>query len=218
MLVNNAGVMATPYAVTKDGLESQFGINHIGHFLFTNLIVNKVLKGNGGKGGRVVSVSSEGYRLSPVRFEDWGFDEGKTYDKWRAYGQSKTANMLFAISLAEKLGSKGLVAASVHPGVIMGTNLAKWVADEDFADLREHDRVDGNRSRWGGVGFKTMPEGTATHVFAAFDERIAEHNGAYCCDSQVTPLEKVRCWGRDKIDAERLWKLSEEIVGQKFEY
>lgn len=91
VLVNSAGVMATPYGTTADGLEMQFGANHIGHFLFTNLIMPKLLTS---PAPRVVSVTSDGHRLSPIRWDDYGFQGGKTYEKWRAYGQSKTANML----------------------------------------------------------------------------------------------------------------------------
>ena len=137
VLCNNAGVMATPYSLTKDGLETQFGINHIGHFLFTNLIMEKLLRAP--DGARVVSVTSDGHRLGPVRFDDWRFDNGKTYNRWRAYGQAKSANMLFALSLAQKLGDKGkgggLVALSLHPGVILGTNLGRSIGEEELQAL-----------------------------------------------------------------------------------
>ena len=137
VLCNNAGVMATPYSLTKDGLETQFGINHIGHFLFTNLVIKKLLQAP--KGGRVVNVTSNGHRLGPVRFDDWRFDNGKTYDPWRAYGQSKSANMLFALSLAKKLGDKGkgagLVSLSLHPGAIFGTNLGIYMGEKELQAL-----------------------------------------------------------------------------------
>lgn len=153
VLVNNAGIMACPYSTTTDGLESQFATMHVGHFLFTNLIMGKILAA--GHGSRIISVSSDGYRLSPIRFYDLGFrvrlvlrsrlsasnfpthalfQGGETYDKWRAYGQAKTANMLFAVSLAEKLGDKGLLAFSLHPGVI-STNLSRHSSQSDFAGL-----------------------------------------------------------------------------------
>ena len=141
VLVNNAGIMATPYSTTADGLEMQFGANHIGHFLFTNLIMPKLLTS---PVPRVVSVTSDGHRLSPIRWDDYGFQGGKTYEKWRAYGQSKTANMLFAVSLAEKLGKKRLRAYSVHPGVIF-TNLGRLLAEEDFKHLSRFSLVLGYR-------------------------------------------------------------------------
>lgn len=134
VLVNNAGVMATPFGLTTDGIESQFAINHLGHFLFTNLIMEKLLAAP--VGARVVCVSSSGYRHGPVRFQDWNFDGGKTYDMWRAYGQSKTANMLFAVSLASKLGSRGITALSLNPGLIF-TPLMRHLDEEGIPSLSE---------------------------------------------------------------------------------
>ncbi|PGH27623.1 hypothetical protein AJ80_00636 [Polytolypa hystricis UAMH7299] len=215
VLVNSAGVMAVPYGVTKEGIESQFGTNHIGHFLFTNLIMPKLRASE--YGGRVLIVASDGCRLGPVRFDDWNFDNGKTYDKWRAYGQAKSANMLFAVSLAQKLGKKGLLAASMHPGVI-STNLGDHLSEEHFKELAQIDRDIGNRSTWDGFTWKTMDQGVATYVFGAFDPSVLEHNGSFLSDSQVVPPTQVWCWGRDPVDAERLWKLSEKLVGQQFEY
>lgn len=133
VLCNNAGVMASPYSLTKDGLETQFAVNHLGHFLFTNLIMPKLLASP--SGARIVNVSSDGHRLGPVRFDDWRWDGGKTYDRWRAYGQSKTANMLFALALAKRLEKNGVVALSLHPGVV-GSNLARHMGDEEFKALR----------------------------------------------------------------------------------
>jgi NAD(P)-dependent dehydrogenase (short-subunit alcohol dehydrogenase family) len=124
VLVLNAGLMACTYGTTADGFESQFGICHLGHFVFGNTIIRSML-GPGLK-PRVVVVSSEGHQLGPVRFTDPGFMNGEEYDKWRAYGQAKTANTLYAWSLAEKLGSKGVQAYSLHPGGIM-TNLVKHI-------------------------------------------------------------------------------------------
>ncbi|OCL14090.1 NAD(P)-binding protein, partial [Glonium stellatum] len=130
VLVNSAGVMALPYSTTANGVEIQLGANHVGHFLFTNLITPKLLSS---PVPRVVSVSSDGHRLSPIRWNDYGFGSGKTCDKWRAYGQSKTANMLFAESCG-KAGRQGLRAYSLHPGVIH-TNLGNSLSMEDFKSL-----------------------------------------------------------------------------------
>jgi NAD(P)-dependent dehydrogenase (short-subunit alcohol dehydrogenase family) len=135
VLVNSAGTMAGPYRTTEEDIENQFGANHIGHFLFTNLIMPKILAS---KAPRVVSVASDGHRFSGVRFEDPSFSGGKVYDQWDAYGQSKTANILFAYALAQKLGSKGLKAFSLHPGQTLGTSLAEVVlTDEDLKNLRK---------------------------------------------------------------------------------
>jgi NAD(P)-dependent dehydrogenase (short-subunit alcohol dehydrogenase family) len=218
VLVNNAGIMAVPYSTTADGIESQFGANHIGHFLFTNLIMPKIRESRGG--GRIVNVTSDGYRLGPVRFSDLGFDGGKTYDRWAAYGQSKTANMLFSVELAARLGSKGVVSVSVHPGTVF-TNLANNAAldiDEFIPDLRQKDQALGNPQGWGDINLVDIDSGSGTHVFAAFDPVLNEHNGAYCEEARALKPEEVRCWGRDPVEATRLWEVSEELVGQKFEH
>jgi NAD(P)-dependent dehydrogenase (short-subunit alcohol dehydrogenase family) len=132
VLVNSAGVMAGPYRTTADGIEHQFGSNHIGHFLFTNLIMPKILAA---EAPRVINISSDGHRFSGVRFEDPNFQDGKVYDQWEAYGQSKTANILFSYALAKMLGSKGLRAYSLHPGVTFGTSLAEKFDDEDMKSV-----------------------------------------------------------------------------------
>lgn len=113
VLVNNAGIMACEYTKTVDGFESQFAVNHLGPFLFTNLVMGKLLQA---KEPRVVNVSSDGHRMSAIRWPDVGFSEGEVYNKWRAYGQGKTANVLFATGLARKLSGKGLSAFALHPG------------------------------------------------------------------------------------------------------
>jgi NAD(P)-dependent dehydrogenase (short-subunit alcohol dehydrogenase family) len=113
-LICNAGIMCHPYAKTKQGFESQFGTNHIGHFLLIKLLMDDLVKS--GPGSRVVVVSSGGHRWSGVRFDDPGFDDGKAYDPWKAYGQSKTANILCARTFSEKYGDKGVEFYSVHPG------------------------------------------------------------------------------------------------------
>ncbi|SPQ21518.1 62301270-55c5-4407-afb5-566ff77864e0 [Thermothielavioides terrestris] len=217
VLVNNAGVMATPYALSPDGVESQFAINHLGHFLFTNLIMGKLLAASK---PRVVNVSSDGHRLSPIRFDDLNFHGGETYNKARAYGQAKTANMLMALSLAEKLGKKGLQAYSLHPGVIH-TNLANHLDwNVDFEALHAEDRAQGHRQGWEGFKFKTPDQGIATHVFAAFHPSLEEHNGAYLQDARVADpwTDTVMPWGTSPIEAEKLWRLSEKLVGQEFKY
>ena len=138
VLMNNAAVMACPYMTTKDGIEMQFGTGHVGHFLFTNLILPKVMAS--GPHPRIINVSSAGHRTSPIRFDDWDFKKGETYNRWRAYGQTKTANILFSVELAKLYGSKGLEAFSLHPGGIM-TNLGQHLGNigEGYAELRKFD-------------------------------------------------------------------------------
>ena len=159
VLVNNAGIMAGPYRKSEDGIEMQFAANYIGPFLFTNLIMGKLLAA--GPGARVVNVSSDGYRLGAIRYHDWNFhvsalvllfkympssmypglrseliwvQDGESYNQWVAYGQSKTANLLFSQSLAHRLGSKGLYSYSLHPGVTQ-TNLSGDLGQADFDGL-----------------------------------------------------------------------------------
>ncbi|ROT41097.1 retinol dehydrogenase 13, partial [Sodiomyces alkalinus F11] len=233
VVVNNAGIMATEFALSPDGYESQFATNHLGPFLFTNLIMDKILASSS---PRIVMVSSDGHQLCPVRFADYNFragftitlrsttgkNDGETYNKWRAYGQSKTANMLMAISLAEKLGPKrNLLAFSLHPGNItthIGDHI-NWEAD--FGTLLQVHRDLGNARGWR-TTFPFVPpdEGTATHVYASFDPEIAAHNGSYLEDCQLANLwdDSVKPWATSSTEAERLWKLSEKLVGQEFNY
>jgi NAD(P)-dependent dehydrogenase (short-subunit alcohol dehydrogenase family) len=211
VVVNSAGIMGGPYRKTEDGLELQFGSNHIGHFLFTNLIMPKVLAS---KSPRVVNVSSDGHRAGGIRFDDPNFSNGETYNQWEGYGQSKTANILFSRSLAAKLGARGLQAYSLHPGVAFGTSLAPTFGEDDLVTLKAHDEKIGE----GGLEFdvKTIDECAATHVVAAFDPRLEAYNGAYLEDGNVSNF--LRKTATVEGDDEKLWKLSEQIVGEKFEY
>ncbi|ETS81857.1 hypothetical protein PFICI_06859 [Pestalotiopsis fici W106-1] len=218
VLVNNAGIMAVDYKLTAEGIESQFATNHVGHFLFANLIMEKLLAANS---PRVVNVSSDGHRASAIRFADYNFDNGKTYNKWVAYGQSKTANILFSLSLAEKLGKRGLQSYSLHPGVI-NTNLGTHIDwNEDIHGLLALDRSLGNAEGWGtDFKWKTPDQGAATHVFAAFATTLKENNGSYLENSHIADpwVDTVKPWATSPIEAERLWKLSEKLVGQEFPY
>ncbi|KAJ5816973.1 hypothetical protein N7447_009206 [Penicillium robsamsonii] len=218
VLVNNAGIMAVDYQLSPEGFESHLATNHLGPFLFTNLIIKKIVAA---KEPRIVVVSSDGHRLNPFRFYDYNFDDGKTYDRWHAYGQSKTANMLFAISLAQKLGIKyNLQAYSLHPGVIW-TNLGNhldWSVELD--GLRNVDKSLGNPEGWKEFDAKPLERGAATHLYAAFDPCLKANNGAYLIDCHVSdPLvDTVLPWATSSFEAERLWRLSEKLVGQEFPY
>ncbi|KAH7153071.1 hypothetical protein EDB81DRAFT_931445 [Dactylonectria macrodidyma] len=217
VVVNNAGVMAIDYALTPDGFETQFAASHIGHFLLTNLIMDKILAS---KSPRVVNVSSDGHRLGGVRWADPHFSNGETYNTFYAYGQAKSANILFALSLAEKLGKRGLQAYSLHPGVILTTNLGTHV-DDGFKSLVWNDRALGNSEGFRD-GFDVVPVevGTTTHAFAAFDPNIAENNGAYLIKCRVSDpyVDTVKPWVTSPIEADKLWTLSEKLVGQEFKY
>src|SRR5262245_1065938 len=209
LLVNNAGVMACPAAKTADGLELQFGSNHVGHFLMTCLLAPALRRG---APSRVVSVSSRGHHMSPVVFDDIQF-ERRPYDKWQAYGQSKTANVLFAVGLERRLGSRGVHANALHPGAIM-TELARHLQAEDFQFLQ-------NRTR--GTNFKSVEAGAATSVFAATAPELEGRGGLYLEDCHIAAVtdapdarDGVASYALDPGNAERLWQGSENLVGERF--
>jgi len=216
VLVNNAAIVVKDYGVTVDGFERQLAGDHLAHFLFTNLIMKKILASTS---PRIVNVSSNAHRMSPFRFGDYNFEGGKNYTVLRAYGQAKTANMLLAISLAKKLGKRGLLAFSLHPGFIL-TNAA---AQMDFKVLLEEFDTTYRMFGYEKAGMPpaiSLEQGTATHVYAAFGQDLSTHNGAYLLDSRVSdPLtDAVAPWATSPFEAEKLWRLSEELVGQKFQY
>jgi NAD(P)-dependent dehydrogenase (short-subunit alcohol dehydrogenase family) len=211
VVVNSAGLMIGPFRTTEEGIELQFGSNHIWHFLFTNLIMSKVLKS---KTPRIVNVSSDGHRFGAIRFEDPSFQDGEVYDAWEAYGQSKTAVLLFSKSLAEKLGARGLRAYSLHPGVALGTSLSPGFEEKDLESLKAKDEEMGFS---GELDFKNMDEVTATHVVAAFDPRLDKYNGSYLADGNVAD-DKLQPTATKQGDAEKLWLMSEKLVGETFAY
>ncbi|KAJ7438227.1 hypothetical protein B0H11DRAFT_2105512 [Mycena galericulata] len=220
LLVNNAGIMAVPYGKTVDGIERHFATNHLGHFLFTNLIMGKLLAS---KAPRVVIISSNGHRLHPIRFTDWNFSDGKSYSKWFGYGQSKTANLLMAISLAQKLRKKGLQAYSLHPGVF-SSNLGRdlnW-SEDVLTSMQDHATMGTVFPPDFSWTFTDADGIIATHILCSFSDDLQGLNGAYFNDCHVAdPYSKpseVSPWARDAIEADKLWTLSEELVGQEFKY
>ncbi|KQX68136.1 SDR family NAD(P)-dependent oxidoreductase [Paenibacillus sp. Root444D2] len=209
MLINNAGIMAPPLMRDARGYESQFATNHLGHFQLTALLWPALKQA---RSARVVSVSSTGIRFGGVDFEDPNF-ERREYDKWKAYGQSKTANALFAVGLDKRGQAQGIRAFSVHPGRIM-TDLARYLSPEENAI--------------GGI-YKTTEQGAATSVWCATSLLLEGKGGVYCLDvdiAEVIPafdlqglgqvLTGVLPWAVDANLAEQLWKLSEEMTGVKF--
>ncbi|MCJ1383961.1 hypothetical protein MMC17_007075 [Xylographa soralifera] len=217
-LINNAGIMAVKeYKKTPDGFEIQFGSNHVGHFLLTNLLMPKIQAA--GKGARIINVSSFGYMSGGIRFDDSAFSNGAQYNPWTAYAQSKTANILFASALARKLKSKGIEAFSLNPGLIFESKLMVNVDQEMF--------VDGHAVATAALNGDAMPEaamsphslsqGSATPLWAVLNPELSSHSGAFLVDCAVwdQPL-RPHAIGQDKED--KLWELSEKLVGQKFEY
>ncbi|MFI0417565.1 SDR family NAD(P)-dependent oxidoreductase [Spongiactinospora sp. 9N601] len=211
MFIGNAGIMALPErTLVGPGWEAQFATNHLGHYALVNLLWPAIEAG----GARVISVSSRGHRRSPIRWDDVHFTGG--YDKWRAYGQAKTANVLFAVRLDELGRDAGVRAFSLHPGGIM-TPLQRHVPKAEMAAMGWIDE-DGNVAD---PSSKTPEQGAATQVWAATSPRLADMGGVYCedCDiAEQVPDEGdftagVRGYAIDREQAARLWTLSAELTG-----
>ena len=218
ILINNAGVMAAPMDRTADGFETQFGTNHLGHFQLTKELMPLIEKGSA---QRIVNLSSRGHHFGRVDFDDPNY-ENREYEKWGAYGQSKTANVLFSKGLEDRFGGKGIHAYAVHPGGIQ-TNLGRHMTDQDrewmmgrMKKLAEESKDAAPR------GFKTIPQGAATTVWAATADELEGRGGLYAEDCHVADIDDadptggVRSYALDREDADRLWTLSEELVGESF--
>jgi NAD(P)-dependent dehydrogenase (short-subunit alcohol dehydrogenase family) len=206
LLVNNAGVMYTPLERTAEGFEMQFGTNHVGHFLLTCLLVPALLAG---APSRVVNLSSGGHVGSDIVWDDPNF-ERREYDKFAAYGQSKTANILFSVELDRRLGDRGVHAYAVHPGMI-STELGRYMTRDDMTALMERAK----RGPSGGMPpRKTLEQGAATSVWAATAPGLEDQGGTYLADCRVT--DEHAPWARDPESAARLWTLSENLVGERF--
>lgn len=222
VLINNAGVMACPFGHTADGFETQFGTNHLGHFLLTALLAPALLRGDA---PRVVALSSAGHSRSDVDLDDPNFERTE-YSAWVAYGRSKTANALFARELARRAGSQGLLSFSVHPGAIP-TDLGRHLTDELLNEMIEISRAraaehESAGAEGGGIVWKTVESGAATQVWAATAPDLADHNGAYLADCGVGMLganpgaNGFMPWLLDDANAAALWALSEDLVGTDF--
>ncbi|GAA5869514.1 hypothetical protein JCM1840_004443 [Sporobolomyces johnsonii] len=206
VLINNAGVMALKNrTLSTDGNEMQFATNHVGPFLFTNLILPALRRS---PSPRVVSVSSWGHHLSPFRADDPNFEQDGSYDQWKAYGQSKTSNMLFAVALSKR----GIPAISLHPGAIY-TNLMRHMNDEDKVAMGLMN-PDGTPVSGGQWTFKSLEQGVSTHIVAAFEPSLQAQGGVYLDDCQIQKDRED--YAVDPEVAEKLWKVSEKLVGQTF--
>src|SRR5246500_1968750 len=220
VIIANAGVMATPFGQTRDGFETQFGTNHLGHFVFVNRIAPLLRAG-----GRVINLSSSGHRFSNVDLEDPNF-ERTPYDPWVAYGRSKTANILFAVAFDKRHRGRGVRAAAVHPGAIQ-TELGRYMDSSQLQSLVDRMNQQLAAEGKGPFQWKTIPQGAATSVWAAVVAPTEEIGGEYCANCQggnivpddavITAVSKgVRGYALDPNNAEALWKKSEELVGESF--
>jgi NAD(P)-dependent dehydrogenase (short-subunit alcohol dehydrogenase family) len=220
VIIANAGVMATPFGHTADGFETQFGTNHLGHFVLVNRIARLIRTG-----GRLINVSSAGHRRSNVDLEDPNF-ERTPYEPFVAYGRSKTANILFAVAFDRRHRERGVRAAAVHPGIIetelirhMSPSWLQTRVDEINQQLAAASKPP--------IHWKSIPQGAATSVWAGVVAPADEIGGRYCEDCHVGSIvadevpasavsEGVRGYAVDPRTAEALWKKSEELVGESF--
>ena len=205
-IIGNAGVMACPEGRTASGLETQFGTNHLGHFVLVARLAGLI-----NDGGRIVLLSSSGHRFSDVDLEDPNF-ERTPYDPLQAYGRSKTANILCAVALDKRLKARGIRATAVHPGVIM-TELGRHMTEEMIAGIMAASNLT----------FKTLEQGAATTVWAGFTAAADAVGGRYCEDCHVaetvddaTAGAGVRSYAVDPARADALWALSERFAGERF--
>jgi NAD(P)-dependent dehydrogenase (short-subunit alcohol dehydrogenase family) len=218
LLINNAGIMATPLMRDERGYEMQFATNHLGHFQLTALLWEALKKS---RDARVVALSSRGHASGEVDFSDPNFDK-RPYDKWAAYGQSKSANSLSAVELDKRGQEHGVRAFAVHPGGVL-TDLVRYMTDEELSAYGIY--------REKGVAkipdvtkvperFKTIEQGAATTIWAAVSPQLNGKGGVYCEDCDIAPMvpadsklnSGVRPWAVDKAVAEALWTLSEKLT------
>jgi len=220
IIIANAGVMATPFGHTADGFETQFGTNHLGHFVFINRIASLI-----NPGGRLINLASSGHRFSNVNLEDPNF-ETTPYDPFVAYGRSKTANILFAVEFDRRHKDRGIRAAAVHPGGIqteLGRHMDPGSIQAMIEQMNKQEAAQGNAP----FEWKTIPQGAATSVWAAIVAPAEAIGGQYCENCHVGHLvaddvvisaisEGVRGYALDPANAKALWKKSEEMVGETF--
>jgi NAD(P)-dependent dehydrogenase (short-subunit alcohol dehydrogenase family) len=212
VVIANAGVMACPFGKTMDGFETQFGTNHLGHFVLVNRIASLIK-------GRLVNLSSSGHRFADVDLEDPNF-EHTPYTEFGAYGRSKTANVLFAVEFDRRHKTRGVRATAVHPGGIQ-TELGRYMTPEVRKAL-----IDSINAAAGpgaaAFKYKTIPQGAATTVWSGFVAPADLVGGKFCEDCHVAEIVEgperrgVRAYALDPEHAKALWAKSEEMVGEKF--
>ena len=217
LLINNAGIMACPEMQTADGFEMQFGTNHLGHFVLTKYLLPLLEKGSG---QRIVNLSSRGHHIDRVHLDDLFFED-RDYDPWLSYGQSKTANVLFAVGLEQRFADRGIHAFALHPGGIM-TNLSRHMTEADMAALMERLRKNAEESGQEPDPFKTIPQGAATTCWVATAPELGGRGGLYAEDCHIAdvddedPMGGVRSYAIDPAIADALWAKSEELTGESW--
>ncbi|QQQ29116.1 SDR family NAD(P)-dependent oxidoreductase [Chryseobacterium indoltheticum] len=218
ILINNAGIMWVPFRKDKRGIESQLATNHLSHFQLTAKLWPALKRANG---ARIINVSSQGHQFAPFNFEDPNFSH-REYETLQAYGQSKTASNLFALELDNQAKKYNVRAYSLHPGSIGGTELGREAPLELFQNMGFLD-ADGNMLPEIIASLKTIPQGAATTLWCATSPLLNDIGGVYCEDSEIAVLASdqemskgVKGYSLDQTNAKRLWTLSEELTGIKF--
>ncbi|WP_445430765.1 SDR family NAD(P)-dependent oxidoreductase [Chryseobacterium indoltheticum] len=218
ILINNAGIMWVPFRKDKRGIESQLATNHLSHFQLTAKLWPALKRANG---ARIINVSSQGHQFAPFNFEDPNFSH-REYETLQAYGQSKTASNLFALELDNQAKKYNVRAYSLHPGSIGGTELGREAPLELFQNMGFLD-ADGNMLPEIVASLKTIPQGAATTLWCATSPLLNDIGGVYCEDSEIAVLTSdqemskgVKGYSLDQTNAKRLWTLSEELTGIKF--
>jgi NAD(P)-dependent dehydrogenase (short-subunit alcohol dehydrogenase family) len=220
LVIANAGVMATPFGHTADGFETQFGTNHLGHFVLINRIAPLMRAGS-----RLINLSSAGHRFSNVDLQDPNF-EHTPYEPFVGYGRSKTANILFAVAFDQRHRGRGVRAAAVHPGGIQ-TELGRHMGHEQLEAIVDQINKQEAAQGKGPFQWKTIPQGAATSVWAGVVAPVDEIGGRYCENCHVGNIvadnatisavsEGVRAYALDPATAQALWQKSEEMVGESF--
>jgi NAD(P)-dependent dehydrogenase (short-subunit alcohol dehydrogenase family) len=216
-VIANAGVMATPFGKTADGFETQFGTNHLGHFVLVNRIASLMKSG-----ARLVNLSSAGHQISDLDLDDPNFERAP-YNAWAAYGRSKTANILFAVEFDRRHKASGLSATAVHPGAIR-TELSRYLNAEAQQELTQIMTQVAQLPGAKPIAYKSVPQGAATSVWAAAVAKADSVGGRYCEDCHVTEIidapgftfAGVRPYAFNPERAKALWAKSEELVGERF--
>jgi NAD(P)-dependent dehydrogenase (short-subunit alcohol dehydrogenase family) len=215
-VIANAGVMACPFGKTADGFETQFGTNHLGHFVLVNRIAALMSPGS-----RLVNLSSAGHRYSDVDVDDPNFDR-TPYDPWIGYGRSKTANVLFAVEFDRRHKASGVAATAVHPGGIQ-TELSRHLRPEAGQALIDRINAANRAAGEPDFAFKSIPQGAATTVWAAAVAKANEVGGRYCEDCHLAEIQPdparrggVKPYALDPDRAKALWAKSEEMVRERF--
>ncbi|OAA67908.1 short chain dehydrogenase reductase [Niveomyces insectorum RCEF 264] len=225
VLINNAAIMMLPTLETMPDaqgstVERQFGTNHLGHFLFTNLLMPALRRSQAAHGGaRIVNVTSSGYVGSPVvALDDPSLltdtpANREAYDGFKAYAQSKTATILFTLGLTQRLANKNVLAFSLNPGAVGTTNLSRTVPKgvlQSLGWLLESGEINPD------MPFYSTQQAVSNYLEAAYEPDMEKHNGAFI--AYCTFVDDVLPYAKDPVSADKLWALSEKLVGEKFQY